>query len=228
MKISEVSRHGEILVESVDSAPPVSTIVQNEPDRLDWKLNAAIAPGATAEIQWWNEPGSGTSSSSTPVSSARSPKEIASGWSLHRTPLADDGRFLLRLPFSPFWPQQSRASAVVRITRKPDPKIRVPFLTPVGSGPLPEVRPSHRDEIVEETLVLDDWLFHRRRSWPEKLGWVLALGVAPIVVLGGAGRKVGLRFNRPRLAMIFAVVAIVCLYTLTPVGAALGRVLGEF
>jgi hypothetical protein len=93
---------------------------------------------------------------------------------------------------------------------------------------LPEIRPSHREAIIEETLVLDGWRFHRRRSLAEKLGWVFGLGLAPVALLGGAGRRLGKKWNRSKLAGLITAAMLVAAYTLTPLGAALGRVLSEF
>lgn len=93
---------------------------------------------------------------------------------------------------------------------------------------LPEIRPSHRNSDITETLVLDEWRFSRRRSWPEKLGWLLALGAAPVAAVGGASRRLGAKWNRPKTVSLIALALLVGLYAVTPLGAALGRVLGEF
>ena len=222
--------HGVISVDSVDPTTSSLAILENEPDRLDWKLAWRTKSGERSELVWWTEPNAGVIASVSAHKSIESPSDVSPpSWSLHRRPLTSIHllhEFSLKLPWSPFWPQETRASAVIRRVRAPITSEGVS--RPFAINDLMEVRPNLRQENIEESLVLDGWRFHRRRTWPEKLGWVLALGLAPIALLGGAGRRLGSKWGRPKTAALITAAVVVAIYTLTPLGGALGRVLGEF
>jgi len=215
---------------SFDALRPSSplTVQRNEPDRLDWRLEATAPPGTSMELCWWTEPAFGAAASAKAVETATPRSELPDAdWSLHRSPLGgrESATMSLKLPWSPFWPQETRASAVVRTIRR---RSNLNAAGPEVATSLPEIRPSHHDVEFEETLVLDEWRFHRRRSWPEKLAWVLALGVLPIALTTTAAQRIGSKWKWPRLVGLIAVAVLVGLYTVTPLGVALGRVLGEF
>jgi hypothetical protein len=242
--------------DSSEHSPPMS-VVKNEPDRLDWDFQAAFGDDADAEVVWWTEPGDGAVSSVVRDASVRPlSKQSDAGWSMHRGRYRSGEAVSMRLPFSPLWPQQPRVSAVLRMKRKdaqrqatapptgsqdsPPPPQGGRLKSAEGSGKvdargkestgrtLPEIRPSHRDGDITETLVLDEWRFSRRRSWPEKLGWLLALGAAPVAAVGGVSKRLGAKWQRPKTVSLIALAMLIGLYALTPLGAALGRVLGEF
>jgi hypothetical protein len=223
--------HGVIGVDSVDVTTSSLAILENEPDRLDWKFEWQTKAGERSEVVWWLGPNDGAVASASAVNSVESPSDVSPpSWSLHRRPV-DTGRirneFSLKLPWSPFWPQETKVSAVIRTTRDSFAGHTPPYSLPLTTD-LPEIRPNLQKEIVEESLVLDGWRFHRRRSLPEKIGWVLALGLAPVSLLGGVGRKLGTKWGRPKTLGVITAATLITLYTLTPLGGALGRVLGEF
>jgi hypothetical protein len=220
--------------ESSAAPPPAARtslfVSKNEPDRLDWRVDVEGSGLESKEAIWWTYPDCGVSASVPTQETIASPPNVsAKRWSLHRSTfhrVEPQAQLSMRLPWSPFWPQEANASAVIR-TRRPRPAAS-PEPTPARLELRPDVRPSHRDWIVEETLVLDGWRFRRSRSIPEKVGWLLALGAAPIAVFTTAGRRLGIKTARPKLSRLLAGAGLIALYTLTPLGAALGRIFAEF
>lgn len=128
------------------------------------------------------------------------------------------------LPPTPFWPQQSKWSAVLQTKMALSETDR----KSVTASELP-VWPLALDAgiLTEEFVLVDGKRFERRRSTVEAIGWFLLLGIAPIAGGGWLLRRLcRQRHWAAKVALSTAVlVCLILLYTQTPLGPALARAL---
>lgn len=227
-----VRRDGKpVLVLFDEPGVEVRPVGSAEAGMKEWRGRFAVtAPSgsaATLEVTRFPAGGAWVGVSIGGRGSAASARRGGPGWDAAAFAVEPTGEagLYVSLPASPFWPQRASVSAVLRVRSAAAEARAVPL---PADAAVPEWPPSDTGVLHERTL-LDDHALTRTRGAAESLGWLLLLGVLPGLGLPAAGWWIAAR-RAPRWSAAGAAAGLllfVLVCRLTPLGEAVGRVLGE-